>query len=488
MLRIPTIGRSRPGMGIIMTDGNTFDYYVDSVNGDDSNSGRSAGAAYQTISALTGKIAAGTKIGLARGSTWREQLTITANNVTVKAYGTGDAPILDCADLIAAGAWSKTDGYTNIYQVTLTTNYIASEPSFCSVWEDSTRLPIVANLTSLDATAGAYFCANHNTTSPVVYVHATGSGNPAANGMVYEMPTRLAGVYGYAASYLTLEGITCKRSYGNGGAIKMGRFACLVDCISEDGNKHNVYVRTGSSVTGCTATRCYYGASTSGFFAYNDDTPNSEGVSFTNCTAGNGGVLKTTATGFMGHYNTSGSFGTVTYSGCTVADCLYAFGGKHATLSITDCTVTNCANGLSVNANAIITGGIWACTTRVITCGVTGFAVTASGLTATFGEHGIYNNGASFTLTVTGCTLTATANGVVIYLIGATSNVLTANNNVFTHGGGGWTLYRLGANYTYAGDHNNYKPTGNMNVSSTAKTFAEWQALVAPQDANTTVG
>ena len=65
-----------------------FDWYADSVNGDDNATGKSSAQALKTIAALLSKpITAGQRIGLRRGSTWREELIIPANNIEVYAYG-----------------------------------------------------------------------------------------------------------------------------------------------------------------------------------------------------------------------------------------------------------------------------------------------------------------------------------------------------------------------------------------------------------------
>src|SRR5690606_32228624 len=71
-----------------------FDIYVDSENGDDSNDGFAKSTAVASLSAIT--LAEGMKIGLARGSYWREQLdTGSFNNITIMAYGEGAMPTLD---------------------------------------------------------------------------------------------------------------------------------------------------------------------------------------------------------------------------------------------------------------------------------------------------------------------------------------------------------------------------------------------------------
>ena len=92
------------------------DYYVDSVNGSDANSGTSPTAPWQTMAAVNGRtFGAGDTINLARGASWTGggagTGTITINGagssgspITVQAYGTGNAPVISNPAPLAAAA------------------------------------------------------------------------------------------------------------------------------------------------------------------------------------------------------------------------------------------------------------------------------------------------------------------------------------------------------------------------------------------------
>jgi len=70
---------------------NAIDFYVDSVAGNDSNSGRSPSHAWATIAKVNAySFPPGARIGLKRGQTWREALVVPGS-------GTEDAPITICA-------------------------------------------------------------------------------------------------------------------------------------------------------------------------------------------------------------------------------------------------------------------------------------------------------------------------------------------------------------------------------------------------------
>ena len=85
-----------------------YTYCVDSVNGNDANSGSCAiGQQKQNITALP-SLASGQSIGLAGDSYWRQELRITADNVVIAAYGPGARPILDASDRLLNAGFTKT--------------------------------------------------------------------------------------------------------------------------------------------------------------------------------------------------------------------------------------------------------------------------------------------------------------------------------------------------------------------------------------------
>lgn len=75
-------------------------YYIDSVNGSDSNAGTSTGAAFASVSVVANlKLRPGDSVLLSRGSVFTDTLTIAksgavGNPITIGAYGHGDAPKL----------------------------------------------------------------------------------------------------------------------------------------------------------------------------------------------------------------------------------------------------------------------------------------------------------------------------------------------------------------------------------------------------------
>ncbi len=90
-------------------------YYVDSVNGSDSNSGTSTSAAWQTITKVDkGPYNPGDSVLFKSGDTWTGNPTFTTtltmpsagssgSPITYGSYGTGAAPILDGANSLSTG-------------------------------------------------------------------------------------------------------------------------------------------------------------------------------------------------------------------------------------------------------------------------------------------------------------------------------------------------------------------------------------------------
>lgn len=98
----------------------TADWFVDSVRGNDANSGQNIDHPFKTIARLLASpIASGQTIALKAGGHWRETLTVPAANITVTSYGRGRKPLLDASDVVNPGLWSKAPGTANVYQVSV---------------------------------------------------------------------------------------------------------------------------------------------------------------------------------------------------------------------------------------------------------------------------------------------------------------------------------------------------------------------------------
>lgn len=317
-----------------------FDYYVSSTHdedgvararaGSDVNDGLTPATPFATISALP-TITAGMRIGLDRGSYFREQIATPgadASGVVVGAYGAGRLPILDAADV--AGAWAKTAGRTSIYDQVWTFTTAVGE--FLSLWEDGVRLRWVASLDLCDATAGTYYVPTLNGTSTTIYVHATGSGDPDSNGKTYEISRRHTAIT--AGINWIVSDTRGKRPLNRSGALLGGVGAEFHRCIGEDGTSHNIQITSGGRAVDCIGWKCDWndrvGFTTFVAFAIDGRASSAE---FVRCIS----VLETAKVlealsgghaidGFYAHTaSSSNRFDSISYLDCAVSGALTGF-------------------------------------------------------------------------------------------------------------------------------------------------------------------
>lgn len=328
------------GLGTASSHGNIYNWYVDSVNGNDANSGKTQSQAFATIGALTGKVSTYQRIGLARGSYWREQLRITPNNVTVAAYGTGKMPTLNAADVAVNASFTKSGGYTNLYQRTWTNQFGENGKMFYSVWEDGRRLIRATSIANADATPGSFFAATPTVGSTdTIYVNAVGSTDVTANGKIYEISKRDYGLK--LADNATARNIHTMYNGHNNGSLEVGLNAYVSGCLFEDGTIHNVLIGSGV-MEDCIAWKQEVYATFGGATMYVafTGTP-SLNVIFRRCRAIGGSIHDPNNVGgnvgFLSHGPTP-RYNSITYEDCLTVnlgsgfspevDNLYIIGGK----------------------------------------------------------------------------------------------------------------------------------------------------------------
>ncbi len=331
-------------------------WYVDSAHGNDANDGAGPGGALRTIAAVEARMQAGDRIGLARGSVWRERFELTAERVEVIAYGAGERPLLDASDPVPAGSWTKTAGYTNVYQCTVTVD----APGWISVWEDNVRFLRAASMTELDATAGRYLPeADPGGAGPVtLFVHASDSSDPATNGKSYEYSRRSHGLYtGQPGCKVT--GIHTRRNLGNNGSLEVGRNSVLTDCVASEGTKHNILVHGGATLKAVEAANSYYAGQAKVLVSWNEDVAEGQDITLLDCYAHD--EFEGNATAFYGHRNVSGTFGRILLRGCRTDHVLAALpaSDEYAEVIIDRCDlwVIGCAVDTTIT-NSVIRGNL----------------------------------------------------------------------------------------------------------------------------------
>jgi hypothetical protein len=123
-------------------------YYVDVVNGNDTNAGTSPTTAWKSIAKVNSRsFGRGDQILFARGETWREELIVPSSgtpgaDITFDAYGAGSKPVLNAADLVtnwqnvSGNVWSSTIGWMP-NQVFRNANRMAKQTSQNSLTADN---------------------------------------------------------------------------------------------------------------------------------------------------------------------------------------------------------------------------------------------------------------------------------------------------------------------------------------------------------------
>ncbi len=231
--------------GDLTEDAETGDYFVDSVNGSDSNNGTSAATSKQNLSALP-SLSNGQTVRLARGSTWRGASQFinepSRTSVSVKAYGHGARPIIDCSTVLTgfvAGA------EPNVYKKT-SVALSGSGTHYTHVQWNGIILQGETSEANCSAQAGSFYITAQSGTVDI-YVHAPGSIDLSAayDGEVAYCARESAITLGNSATVL---GIDTRNPRSNNGSIVVGDNSIVRYCAARNGGKHNMLAGFGSQV------------------------------------------------------------------------------------------------------------------------------------------------------------------------------------------------------------------------------------------------
>lgn len=339
--------QGRPGTG---GSAGLYHYYVDSVNGNDSNTGGSESQALATLAEVESRgITPGTRIGLARNSHWREELDIALiDNVTIEAYGTGARPLLDASDVVPAGNWTKTAGQTNVYEVTVAGVPGVAGNALQHVWEDNAAMVRKGSIGDVDTNPNSFFVSAEFGTI-IYYVHASDSSSPITNGKSYERTARVTGLRTGADN--TIQGIHTRRNIDDDGSLLLGTGNTVTDCQADDGNLHNVYVGPNTTINGLNVSLAYNGVDNTGskvMVVYNGNGPGGT-FEFNNLHClGNGD----NAVCLSGHTNNSTNFASVTVTDSSAQNVDVAFAGGNADLAtFTNVEVVGTVTRIGINSS-----------------------------------------------------------------------------------------------------------------------------------------
>ena len=507
---------SADGQGNIATSSNqtfttaAYNYYVDSVNGSDANTGTSPASAFRNLTALP-TINSGQSVGLAAGSYWRQTLAIgtgspLVNNVTVAMYGTGSKPVLDGADIISTGDWSKTGGFTNLYQAT---EPLPGSTNWVNVFENGSFLQNVASQATADATACSYYISDMTLTGAPIYIHTCDGSNPASNGKTYEYTHRslVLQVWG---NNETISNISTKRAAGNNGSLVVlgdGSASYIQGCTADLGGKHNLFAPGGSTVDGCSFTDEYY-PSSGNMLVFFDGVGSGLPVTVKNSTFLQTQNITGNVVSAIFTHTGSGSLGAMTVSTSTMAATngskLSGIGGTNlSSLSINDVIASSTANLVSASVNTTLTNSqmvsSYTTTTALIGTAASNITVTVSNTQACLNniQNGIVvAQNASTSITLAGNTFYVGATQGFPYDVFRSisgSSTLIANNNVLDSGKASAYAWDFGSQtgVSYTGNNNSYalpNLTRWILGGTTYTSFAAWQTASGQDSNSTTAG
>jgi parallel beta-helix repeat protein len=183
-------------------------FYVDSAAGNDDNEGTSESAPWKTVAKVNSSdFLPGDHILFKRGDTWRELLSISSsgssgNPIVIDAYGSGAAPIITGADLVAAGFWTLCSSCgKSVWQAS-----VSAQPNL--VMFNGTSGAAVNSLSAL-ASAGQWYW-----NSNLLYVWSASNPGSAYNSPGIESGDRKIIVDLSGLSFITLQ--TLQLMGGNG--------------------------------------------------------------------------------------------------------------------------------------------------------------------------------------------------------------------------------------------------------------------------------
>ncbi len=335
--------------GVPEGGGSDFNWYVDSVNGDDANTGRSPSQAFATLGAVP-TLTAGQKVGLARGSVFRGQgfNILQVANCKFAAYGTGNKPVVDCSATLSSNGWTKTTGRTNVYERTITFDVHPSGTVL--VFEDDLLIPRAASAAACDAAPGSYYVTSDTAGTATLYIHATGSGDPATNNKTYDYTSKALALNAFDGENLELRDIVWQRSVYQNGPVYLGKNGRVYGCEFRQGSRHNFIARAGLLAEDCIFADAYnpLGTGCTLFVCYEGTVTSADTFILRRCAVSDANGVGTN-TGYLAHQGASGRFGSMIYEDCTATDIESGWSLIQSdSITLSNCTATNVTTGMSV--------------------------------------------------------------------------------------------------------------------------------------------
>jgi hypothetical protein len=480
-----------------------YNFFVDSVNGNDSNTGTSAAQAWLTISKLSTNLTTGKSAQLLAGSTWNEGLNKSTIDGLTIAGSAGVLPILDGSDVVTV--WTA-EGTTNVWKATVAHELTGTDR--LRVYEDGVLMTRVANAVTCGSTAASFVDLQSVAGTPwTVKIHATADGNPNSNGKVYRVTVRGYGVIVNDNGAIT--SIRAQRVISNNGAIEAHANATIKKCLAVDGSKHNLLIGAGT-LEDCIACRqdgtTSYEPSATLFVGFSNITT---GLAHTVRRCGAVADLGSTigaASAWIQHSNGASIYSSFTGEQLWCVKNSAGWNPSASTVTINGIFIDGCSSPMNCTSDAATINYLMM---RQSASGLSNFqlaAITSGGpSTITIKNSVIYSADSTTEL----FRLNSQLQGVTLRLENCV--LYCAGNRSFTIDRTGWTsgtlqvyncivwctsftnFWQIPNSISYAGDNNVYAIDVNTGDhlfcsyhGSSTSTLATWQAA-SGQDANSIV-
>lgn len=308
------------------------DYFLDSVAGNDSNTGTNYWSAWKTVAKFTSAVGvncSNATIWAACGSVFQHELRI-GNGNTIDAYPeSGPRPVFDGSEAVTN--WGPVCAvFTNVYSVS---NFVVtggSTPSTIPVIEDGTIMISVDSLVACDATDGSFFSTDTPLagSANVVFINPSGVLPPASNGKTYKVAKRNYAIVG--GDNNTIKNVVCQNAMGNNGSVYLGKNSKMEEVLLLNGTYHHVLIESGHLKRVLTWKASHRTGQSIPFVAYSQTDGLS--VKFTKCEAVGISPSRLLSDGFYGH--TAGLAPDPGYAYAKFEDCTVTYAGGFGSIAI----------------------------------------------------------------------------------------------------------------------------------------------------------
>ena len=188
----------------------TLAYYIDSTNGNDSNSGHDAAHPWQSLSKVSSlPVPSGSTVYLMSGSTWYEQLSIPSSAITISAYGSGNRPKIDGSRAVAS--WTSEGG--GIFSSVVS---LAAGEALGNVSENGVVMSFVAWNTDVVTTLSGALTGTFSYEYATSKIYIKPANSPQTSSAAYRASVKLYGITATALSDIVVRNIEIDRFSLNG--------------------------------------------------------------------------------------------------------------------------------------------------------------------------------------------------------------------------------------------------------------------------------